>query len=193
MKNETLAIHIPVASLDCFGKEGNPCGIADNFELMGDVFLAQGHKTGALVYYKKSDSIRERIQTENIYQNFSSFYHRSLDLYNANAKKASNDLLLHALEMANDDWLRRQVRFMLGYYYFENRQYDSALYNYERSYPLLPRQTIKSYCRIIKAANELGDSIKAAQYGEMLSDFCLFYHGGYGNYGADCRCRQRFD
>lgn len=168
-----LALECLELSSDCFGKEGNPRGIADNFELMGDVFLAQGDKTGALVYYKKSDSIRERIQTENIYQNFSSFYHRSLDLYNANAKKASNDLLLHALEMTNDDWLRRQVRFMLGYYYFENRQYDSALYNYERSYPLLPRQTIKSYCRIIKAANELGDSIKAAQYGGMLSDFML--------------------
>ena len=77
------------------------------------------------------------------------------------------------MEMTDSDMLKRKVHFSLGFFYYEKQQYDSALYNYEQSFPLLPRQTIKSYCRIIKAANILGDSLKAAHYGELLSDFYL--------------------
>ena len=40
-------------SSECFRKEGNPKGIASNFELMGDVILAQGDKVQSMYYYKK--------------------------------------------------------------------------------------------------------------------------------------------
>lgn len=167
-------------SLECLEKsnesfivEDNFLGVASNLELMGDVMLAQGDRVKSLVYYKKSDSIHERLHTDNIYQHFSTLIHRALDLYNVGEKNASYDLLHHALEMTESDWLTRQVRFSLGFFYFENQQFDSALFNYERSYPLLPRQTIKSYCRIIMAANIMGDSLKSAQYGELLADLYL--------------------
>ena len=160
-------------SSECFKEENNPMGVASNLELMGDVMLAQGDNEESLAYYKRSDSIHDRLNTDNIYQHFSSLIHRALDLYNAGERRASYDLLYHALEMTESDWLTRQVRFSLGYFYFENQQYDSALFNYERSYPLLPRQTIKTYCRIVKASNVLGDSVKSARYGELLSDLYL--------------------
>ena len=160
-------------SSECFMEENNMLGVASNLELMGDVMLAQADLVNSLAYYKKSDSIHERLKTDNIYQHFSSLIHRALDLYNVGEKHACYDLLHHALEMTERGWLTRQVRFSLGYFYFENQQFDSALFNYERSYPLLPRQTIKTYCRIIKAANILGDSVKSAYYGELLSDLYL--------------------
>lgn len=160
-------------SSQCFDNEDNQQGIAANLELMGDVKLAQGDRLGSMVYYKRSDSIHELLKTDDIYQHYSSLIHRSIDLFNAGERRASYDLLHHALELTEDDRLRRQVRFSLGYFYYEIQQYDSALYNYERSFPLLPRQTIKSYCRIVKAANILGDSLKAAHYGELLSDIYL--------------------
>ena len=160
-------------SSDCFKKEGNSRGVASNFELMGDVILAQGDKLQAMYYYKKSDSIHERLKTDDIYQNFSSVIHRSLDLYNANEKMASLALLHHALQENHSSWLTRQVRFALGYFYLQDHEYDSALYNYERSYPLLPRQTLKSYSRIVQIANNLGDTIKAGYYGELLADAYL--------------------
>lgn len=160
-------------SSECYKAENNLLGMATNFELMGDVMLAQGDMVESMGYYKKSDSIHERLNTDNIYQHYSSLIHRALDLYTAGEKHASYDLLHHALEMTENERLTRQVRFSLGYFYFENQQFDSALYNLERGYPLLPRQTIKSYCRIIKASNILGDSVKAAYYGELLSDFYL--------------------
>ena len=168
-----VALECLEQSSDCFKNEDNPLGIAANYELMGDVMLAQGDRSGSLVYYKRSDSIHERLQIDNNYKNINSLFHRAIELYNAGESKVSSDLLFHALEMADNDRLKRQVRFSLGYIYFENRQYDSALYNYERSYPLLPRQNVKSFCRIIKAANVLGDSIKAAYYGDLLSEYYL--------------------
>ena len=160
-------------SNECFMEEGNVLGMASNLELMGDVMLAQADKVEAMNYYKKSDSIHERLKTDNIYQHFSSLIHRALDLFNAGEKRASYELLHHALEMTESKWLTKQVRFSLGYLYFEDQQFDSALFNYERGYPLLPRQTIKTYCRIIKASNILGDSLKSARYGELLSDLYL--------------------
>jgi len=160
-------------SSECYKAENNLLGVATNFELMGDVMLAQGDKVESMSYYKRSDSIHERLNTDNIYQHFSSLIHRALDLYNAGEKHASYDLLHHALEMTENERLTRQVRFSLGYFYFENQQFDSALFNLERGYPLLPRQTIKTYCRIIKASNILGDSVKSARYGELLSDLYL--------------------
>lgn len=158
----------------CFEKVDNHKGIAANYDLMGDVMLAQSNKKAASDYYKKSDAIHERLGSDNVYQHFNNLFHRALDLYNAGESHASYDLLHHALEMTtDDDMLKRKLHFSLGYIYYDKQQYDSALYNYEQSYPLLPRQTIKSYCRIIKSANVLGDSLKAAYYGELLSDFLL--------------------
>lgn len=157
----------------CFMKEENLLGVASNLELMGDVMLAQADKEGAMIYYKRADSIHERLNTDDIYQHFSSLIHRAQDLYNVGEKHASYDLLHHALEMTDNERLKRQVRFSLGYFYFENQQFDSALINLEQGYPLLPRQTLKTYCRIIKASNILGDSLKSAYYGELLSDMYL--------------------
>lgn len=160
-------------SSDCFKSEGDARGVAANYELMGDVILAQGDKLHSMVYYRKSDSIHERVKTDNIHQNFSSVIHRALDMYNAKEKAASLALLHHALQETQNPWLAKKVRFSLGYFYFEDHEYDSALYNYERSYPLLPRQTLKSYCRIVQISNVLGDSIKASYYGELLADAYL--------------------
>lgn len=160
-------------SSECFMNEGNSKGVASNFELMGDVMLAQSDRVEAMYYYKKSDSIHERLKTDNIYQNFSSIIHRALDLYNANEKTASLALLHHALQETHSSRLKRQVRLSLGYFYHEDHEYDSALYNFERSYPLLPRQTLKSYSRIVQISNILGDTIKAGYYGELLADAYL--------------------
>lgn len=157
-------------SSDCFEREGFSRGVASNLELMGDVMLAQGDRIQSLVYYQKSDSIYARMKTDNVYENFSSIFHRALDLYNANERAASLALLYHALDESESDRLTRQVHFSLGYFYLQNQEYDSALYNYERSYPLLPRQTLKSYCNIVQIANMLGDSLRAARYGDLLAD-----------------------
>ena len=136
------------------------------------------------------------METKNIYQNYSSVIHRALDLYNANEKAACLALLHHALEESENPWLQKQVRFSLGYCYYEEQKYDSALYNYERSYPLLPRQTLKSYSRIVQLSNALGDTIKAGYYGELLADAYLkqFARSSdrakmgalYQNYKEDC-------
>lgn len=157
-------------SSKCFVQEGFSKGVASNFELMGDVLLAQGDRVQSLVYYQKSDSIHARLQTDNIYQNFSSVIHRALDLYNVDEKEAALALLRHALVQSEDEQLKRQVRFSLGYYYLQAQEYDSALFNYEHSYPLLPRQTLKSYCAIVQISNRLGDSLKAARYGDYLAE-----------------------
>ena len=168
------------AALECleksseyFKSEGNMKGVASNTELMGDVMLAQGDKVNSMYYYKKADSIHERLNTSNIYQNYSSVIHRALDLYNAGEFEASSALLYHTLRKAQNTWLERQIRFSLGYFYLEKQNYDSALFNYERSFPLLPRQTLKSYSRIVQIANALGDTVKAGYYGELLADAYL--------------------
>lgn len=168
------------AALECleksskyFKSDGNMKGVASNIELMGDVMLAQGDKVNSMYYYKKADSIHERLNTSNIYQNYSSVIHRALDLYNAGQFEASSALLYHTLRKAQNTWLERQIRFYLGYFYLEKQNYDSALFNYERSFPLLPRQTLKSYSRIVQLANALGDTVKAGYYGELLADAYL--------------------
>lgn len=168
------------AALECleksskyFKSDGNMKGVASNIELMGDVMLAQGDKVNSLYYYKKADSIYERLNPSYIYQNYSSVIHRALDLYNAKQFEASSALLHQSLRETENTWLERQIRFSLGYFYLEQHNYDSALYNYERSFPLLPRQTLKSYSRIVQIANALGDTVKAGYYGELLADAYL--------------------
>lgn len=156
-------------SSECFERENFPKGIADNFELMGDVMLAQGDRIQSLVYYQKSDSIHARQKTAKVCDNHSSIFHRVLDLYNAEEKAAAKALLYHALEESKSERLTRQLHFSLGYLFYQNQEYDSALFHYERSYPLLPRQTIKSYCAIVQASNMVGDSLKAARYGDLLA------------------------
>ena len=97
-------------SSECFAREDNAKGVAANLELMGDVMLAQGDKMGAYEI-----AVKRRIV--NIYQHFCSLIHRALDLYNSGEKKASADMLLHALSISESPSLKRQVHFALGYFY----------------------------------------------------------------------------
>lgn len=191
-----LSLECLEKSSECFKGENNAEGIATNLELMGDVLLAQGDRVSSLEYYKKADSIYGRLNTGAIYENYSSIIHRALDLYNLNEKAACLALLHHALQETANPWLQKQVRFSLGYFYLEDQKYDSSLYNYERSHPLLPRQTLKSYSRIVQLSNALGDTIKAGYYGELLADAYLkqFARSSdrakmgvlYQNYKNDC-------
>lgn len=161
-------------SNECFEKEGSPKGVASNFELMGDVMLAQGDRYASHVYYNKSDSIFESLGINNIFQQYSMFFHDALELFNDNKKEECSNLLIKALQQSDDgSRIAKQIHFTLGFVYFEGQYFDSALYHYERSYPLLPRQTLKSYCNIIEAANALGDTTKAAQYGQLLAELTL--------------------
>lgn len=147
-------------------------GIASNFELMGDVMLAQENKDASVDYYRQADSIYSMLKKESVYLNFNGLLHRSITLSSQGKFEDAKILLLQALENPNQrPWMVRRLHFGLGYIYNDLQEYDSALFHYELSYPLLPRQTSKSYCHIIKLANRLGYTEKAAYYADRLADF----------------------
>lgn len=161
-------------SNECFERVGSLQGIASNFELMGDVMLAQGDRYVSLDYYNKSDSIYEVLGVNSVFQHYRKVFHVALNLANDNKKKECNEMLIGALRESDDgSWLARQIHFMLGYSFLDGQVCDSALYHFEHSYPLLPRQTLKTYCNCITLANALDDSLKAAHYGQLLADFTL--------------------
>lgn len=101
-------------SCDCYELEGFDLGVASNYELMGDVMLAQGDREGSMEYYKSSDSIHALLHTDDIYQHFSSLIHQAIDLYNTGEKEMTLELLQHALTMSDKASLKRQVHFSLG-------------------------------------------------------------------------------
>lgn len=158
-------------SNECFVSENYLEGIASNFELMGDVLLAQDQREASVVYYRKSDSINELLQKDSDDLKFIGLVHRGITLSSAGDKEGARDLLLQGLEQPNRPWMEHRIHLGLGYIYYDLQEYDSALYHYEHSYPLLPRQTAKSYCRIIELANRLGETKKAASYGDLLAKY----------------------
>ena len=161
-------------SNECFELEGNPEGIAFNFELMGDVILAQGDRYASLEYYNKSDSIYELLGNHNRYLQYSKIFHDVLKLYNEGKELECNNLLNSSLQQSREgSRFAKRLHFTMGYFHYLQQEYDSALYHYERSLSLMPRQTLKSYCRIIESANALGDSVKAAQYGQLLAELSM--------------------
>lgn len=160
-------------SNECFEKEGNRLGMASNFGLMGDVMLAQENRQDAARYYKEADSIYSMLQTDNVYHKFTGMLHRVIMLSNSGDKESAKAILLQSLSDSTHSWMNRRAHFGLGYIYYDLQEYDSALYHYEHSYPLLPRQTVKSYSMITQLANQLGDSVKAAYYGGLLANHYL--------------------
>lgn len=168
-------------SNECFEKEGSALGLASNYALMGDVMLAQGDKQASLVNYNKSDSIYEVLGTEDGFHHYGKLFHdalrRSIDGDIEGGVRILNDALL---ESGDDNRVSRQIHFLLAYSFLEMHEADSALYHFDRSYPLLPRQTMKTYCNSIWLANSLGDTAKAASYGKLLADLSLerFYQKG---------------
>ena len=157
-------------SNECFANVGGLQGMVSNYDLMGDVMLAQENRTRSVVYYKQADSIYELLQDDDIYLDFNELLHRGMTLSMAGDKDGAINLLHQALETAHTPWMIRRLHLGLGYIHYDKQEYDSSLYHYEHSYPLLPRQTVKSYCRIIELANRLGDTGKAAYYGGLLAD-----------------------
>ncbi|MBP5643309.1 MAG: hypothetical protein J6X10_03640 [Bacteroidales bacterium] len=165
-----LAIECLERSNECFEIEQHLEGIASNYGLMGDIMLAQDDRMASVKYYKESDSIYRMINKENDYLNFNGVLHHAITLSSSGDKEGAKGLLLQALENSRWPWMTRRLHFGLGFVYNDLFEYDSALYHYERSYPLLPRQTAKSYCRIIQLASHLGDTVKVAHYGHLLAD-----------------------
>ena len=164
-------------SLECldnsntsFAKEGWLEGIASNYDLMGDVMLAQDDREGAVKFYRWSDSINNILGADNLYENFNRLIHKGIALSAAGDKEAAKTTLLTALNDTLPVWMTRRAHFGLGYIYYDQAVYDSSLLHFELGYPLLPRQTAKTYARIIQLANRLGDSIKAGRYGDLLAD-----------------------
>lgn len=168
-------------SNECFEKEGSALGLASNYTLMGDVMLAQGDKEASLVYYNQSDSIYDVLGAVNDFHDYGRLFHDALRISSGGDIEGSIRMLNDALsEPDGDDRISRQIHFMLAYSFLEMHEADSALYHFDRSYPLLPRQTMKTYCNSIWLANSLGDTAKAARYGKLLADLSLerFYQKG---------------
>jgi len=168
-------------SNECFEKEGSALGLASNYALMGDVMLAQGDKETSLVYYHQADSIYEVVGAEDDLHHYGRLFHDALRMSTDGDIKGGIRMLNDALlESDDDDRISRQIHFMLAYSFLEMHEPDSALYHFNRSYPLLPRQTMKTYCNSIWLANSMGDSAEAARYGKLLADLSLerFYQKG---------------
>lgn len=168
-----VAIECLERSSECFEKAAYREGIASNFDLMGDILLAQENRLGAVKYYKEADSIYRLLNRDNEFLKFNAMLHQSITLSSMGNKEGAKALQLEALENTDSPWRIRRLHFGLGYIYYDLQQYDSSMYHYEQSYPLLPRQTSKAYCRIIELASLLGDTEKAAQYGKLLSGFYM--------------------
>ncbi|MBQ8958987.1 MAG: hypothetical protein IJ057_10925 [Bacteroidales bacterium] len=149
----------------------NQAGIALNLHLMGDVMLAQENRDSAAYYYERSDSIYALLQTETPYRRFTGMLHHALEMSNVGDKEEAKELLLNSINDTERPWMARKAHFGLAYIYYDLQEYDSALYHYELCHPLLPRQTIKSYSRIVQIANQLGDYEKAAYYGGLLAEY----------------------
>ena len=168
-------------SNECFEREGSALGLASNYTLMGDVMLAQGDKEASLMYYNQSDSIYDVLGAVDDFHDYGRLFHDALRISSGGDIEGSIRMLNDALsEPDGDDRISRQIHFMLAYSFLEMQEPDSALYHFDRCYPLLPRQTMKTYCQSIWLANSLGDSIKAARYGKLLADLSLerFYQKG---------------
>lgn len=168
-----IAIECLEESSKCFEKEHHLEGIASNFDLMGDVLLAQENRLGAVKYYKEADSIYRLLNRDNDFLKFNAMLHQSITLSSMGDKEGAKALQLEALENTEHPWRTHRLHFGLGYIYYDLQEYDSSLFHYEQSYPLLPRQTAKAYCRIIELASLLGDTVKAATYGTMLSSLYM--------------------
>ena len=155
----------------CFGKENHLEGVASNYDLMGDVMLAQEDRGGAVQYYKAADSIYRELKKDNAFLKFNGLLHHGITLSSMGDKEGAKVVLLQALENSTRPWMTRRLHFGLGYIYYDLQQLDSSLYHYENSYPLLPRQTAKAYCRIIELASLFGETEKAADYGVLLAQY----------------------
>ena len=168
-------------SNECFEIEGSAVGLASNYALMGEVMLAQGDKLASLAYYNKSDSIYEAEGAEDTFHHHGKLFHNALKISNDGNIEGCIRMLNDALlESDGDSRMSRQIHFMLAFSFLALQEPDSAIYHFDRSHPLLPRQTLKTYCNSIRVANSLGDTAKAARYGELLADFTLqqFYQKG---------------
>lgn len=170
------ALEVLEMANESFEKESNSLGIADNLEMMGDIMIAQSDRTAALRFYRASDSIHEQLNDDNIYRNYSTLIHESVSLFDLGMNDSVYHMLHRALEQAENDYITRKICFALGYFYYEDQILDSSMTYYERSLPLLPRQTTKALCRIVQISNELGDSEKAALYGARLADHEIDQH-----------------
>lgn len=168
-----LSIECLEQSNACFEREGDLLGIASNYDLMGDVMLALEDRTKAVHYYEVSDSVSAMLQDKGGISDFTYNLHRALKISTLGNKHEAKSMLQNVLANSSRTWTVRRSHFGLAYIYTDLGVYDSALYHYEQSIPLLPRQNVKSYAHIVRLSNMLGDSLKAARYGEILSEYCL--------------------
>lgn len=158
---------------ECYGREGDQQGLASNFDLMGDIMLAQDDRVSSARYYRSADSIYAMLKKSNSYLNFRRLLRQGIESAAVGDIEGAKAALQQALKDNPQSWMARRIHFGMGYVYNDLHELDSALYHYERAYPLLPLQTVKAYGNIITLSNALGDSLKAARYGQLLAELSL--------------------
>lgn len=156
-----------------YEKAHNLKAVAQNYELKGDVMLAQGGFLKANDYYHQADSIFDLLPDVDVYHRYSSLIHRSLHLFGLGEFELAYSLLNQGLQNAERGWMARQIHYAMGFFFLSAQEMDSALAHYEKSFPLLPRQTTRSFSHIIRISNQLGDTAKAAYYGNLLAEYEL--------------------
>ena len=129
------ALECLTMSNECFELEDCREGLASNYELMGDVMLAQGDRYASIDYYEKSDSIYQLLGIHSRHLFYSKTLHDGLKLYNEGKTEECNALLNSSLQQSKENCIfARRLHFVMGYFHFLEQDYDSALYHYERSF-----------------------------------------------------------
>lgn len=153
----------------CFEKEGLQKAIALNYELIGDMAYCLKDDLRYLTYYKKADSITNSINDDDDLLQFNLARNQLRYNYNRDKKQDAYERLKKLFREDEDNALNPLVAKTLADFYYEDAIYDSAIYYYEKSFPMNNLNTVETFSKLINSYNKIGKTEQAHQYALSLA------------------------
>lgn len=143
--------------------------VHDNMISIGTEFFIKKAYDSAAYYYNQAADIEENVPSPDNMLSIDRRAAQAFILYKQGNRNEAYKVIYELKNNASSNADTIFFNYALGNFYYDDAQYDSALYYLESSFKYFPATEIEPYTKIITLCNKVGDTARARQYAQHFS------------------------
>lgn len=163
-------------SIECLKKGAeyfmneNSCRIVhDNLITIGTEFFLKKVYDSAAYYYTKAADMEDNMHSSNDILSIDRRAANAFVAFHDGNKEEAYNTIYGLLSEASDEIDTIFFDYVLGNFYLDDSQYDSALYYLEPSFKHFLVSELEQYTKMITLCNKVGDTVKAEKYARRFA------------------------
>lgn len=157
-------------AISCFESENKLYATAINNKKIGDLLYQMKEYDSAMLYLKKADSLCNLAKYNPVLKRDIDKSMAMVLFSSCRDKSSAYSILYQAMSQHKENDEQMAEYFILGNFYYEDKQYDSALYYLEKSFPHNKYTMFEAANLIVSICKITGDNDKIDFYSHYFMD-----------------------